>query len=532
MTGRSLLAALVGTVIVGAAVRLLPFIGTDFPLNDGGLFLAMTRELQATGYAIPATTGYNDLDIPFVYPPLAFYVAAVVNDVTGASLFDLFRVLPLLFSIATMPAFFLVARQLLGPVEASVATLAFALLPRSWEWMVLGGGITRSLGFLLALLAIAAALRMYRAPTAGWIAAMGVAAGLTALAHPQAAVFMAVSLALLWVGISRSWGGMRGLLIAAVVGVAVISPWAVPMLMRHGPEPFLSARTTGGGFVLGLILFLKLRFTGAPFMDVLGIIGFAGFAVALAQRRWLAPAWLVVILLVDSRGGATYAMAPLAMLVGIGVVAGVRAMGTRFDARRPLGSAWANRGLAVGSTAILVMAIATNQGVTVKDDSVLLPVSTEQRAAMDWASRELPEAASVAVVTGADHWEKDRVSEWFPVLGERHSVATFQGYEWLGMDRWTAQARAFDLLQECSRGTADCLTDWIAATDRPVDYVFVPKGSTSGPQAPSDCCPALRATLRTSAEIVYDGPGASIARMGEQAASRTRRSVAASLRPA
>lgn len=515
------MAALVGAVAIGAVVRLLPFIGSDFPLNDGGLFLVMTQELQDAGYAIPTTTDYNGLDIPFVYSPLAFYLAAIPNDTLGITLFDIFRILPLVFSIATIPAFFLAARQLLRPAEAGVATLAFALLPRSWEWMVLGGGITRSLGFLCALLAIAAALRMYRRPSARWIVATGLAGGLTALAHPQAAVFMAVSLALLWLGTVRTWDAMRALLLAAVVGAAVIAPWIVPMLMRHGPEPFLSARTTGGGLLLGLILFLKLRFTGAPFMDVLGIIGFAGFAVALVQRRWLAPVWLALILLVDSRGGATYAMVPLAMLIGIAVAAGVRATGASGDPRRPLWSAWSNRGLAAGALAILVMAVATNQGVISKDDSVLLPVTPDQRAAMEWVSAELPDAASVAVVTGLTHWEGDRVAEWFPVLAQRRSAATFQGYEWLGVDRWRSQLRAYHDLQECAHSVAHCIDEWRKRHHSGVDYVFIPKGVTGGPQGPSDCCPGLRATLRATAEIVYDGPGATIARLlGRPAASR------------
>lgn len=505
--------ALLTAIGLGTLARLLPFINTDFPLNDGALFLQMTRDIQAAGYLIPETTTYNALDIPFVYSPLAFYLAAVLNDFLGVPLLDVFRALPFLFSVATILAFYLVARQLLRLSEAAIAVIAFALLPRSWEWMVLGGGITRSLGFLLALLTIAAAIRMYRTRALRWVLATGVLAGLTALAHPQAAVFMALSLSVLLFATGWSWASFRLLALAGVVGALVIAPWLVPMLIRHGPDPFLSARATGGGSLLGVILFLKLRFTGAPFMDILGIIGFTGLAVALAQRRWLAPVWLALILLVDSRGGATYAMVPLALLIGVAVVAGVRAMGVQFQPDRPFMAVRRYPGLSAAGLTVLVLAIGTNQGTIVKDNSVLLPVSDDQRTAMEWVAANLPPNASVAVVTGLDFWEGDRVSEWFPVLAQRRSVATFQGYEWLGVERWRAQLDAIRDLQACDRRLADCLVAWQAKYNLGASFVMMPKGIVGGPPSAIDCCPSLRSTLRAEGEVVYDGPGATIARM-------------------
>jgi hypothetical protein len=512
MTDRAAGAALLLAVLLGGLVRALPFLGGDFPLNDGGLFLVMTQDLQAAGYVVPETTGYNGLEIPFVYSPMAFYLAGILNDVFGVSLLDLFRILPYVFSVAMIPAFFLVARQLLRPSEAGIATVAFALLPRTWEWLIMGGGITRSLGFLLALLAMASAIRMYREPKLRWIVATGMLAALTALAHPQAAVFLALSLLVLLASIGRSWAGLRALVLAGAVGAVIIGPWLAVLLVRHGPEPFTSGTANAGGGVLGIILFLKLRFTGAPFMDVLGIIGFAGFAVALAQRRWMAPAWLVLTLLVDSRGGATFAMLPMAMLVGIALSAGSRAMEVSVSATRPLAAIRGHPGLAAAAIGLVVMAVAMNQGVIAKDDSPVHPVSPDQRAAMEWAGRELPSDSRLAVVT-AETWERDQVSEWLPALTEHSSVATFQGFEWLGVERRRARLRAYEALQECGRQTADCLTDWQRDNGITADYVFVPKGALSGPQGPSDCCPALRQTLLETGEVIYDGPGATIALM-------------------
>jgi hypothetical protein len=51
--------------LVGGFVRLYPAIKTGFPLNDGGLFYQMIRDLQHTGFRLPLLTSYNQLNIPF-----------------------------------------------------------------------------------------------------------------------------------------------------------------------------------------------------------------------------------------------------------------------------------------------------------------------------------------------------------------------------------------------------------------------------------------------------------------------------------
>jgi hypothetical protein len=227
----------------------------------------------------------------------------------------------------------------------------------------------------------------------------------------------------------------------------------------------------------------------------------------------MAPAWLVLTLLVDSRGGATFAMLPMAMLVGIALSSGLRAMQVSSGPTRPLPAIRAHPGVAAAGIGLVVMAVAMNQGVIVKDDSPVHAVNPDQRAAMAWADRELPTGSRLAVVTAESTWERDQVSEWLPALTGHRSVATFQGFEWLGVDRWRAQVRGYDALQECGRQTATCLTDWQRDSGITADYVFVPKGALSGPQEPSDCCPALRLTLLETGEVMYDGPGATIAVM-------------------
>ena len=98
----------------------------DFPLNDGGMFYAMVQDLQSGRLALPAVTSYNGLDIPFTSPPLAFYLLAVLQAITGTDLIELFRYVPLTISVLSIVAFYALSRTLLPTrFGASVATVAF-----------------------------------------------------------------------------------------------------------------------------------------------------------------------------------------------------------------------------------------------------------------------------------------------------------------------------------------------------------------------------------------------------------------------
>src|SRR5947207_3416590 len=158
----------------------------------------MSLDLRANRFLLPATTSYNGAGIPFAYPPLGFYVAGVLN-VIGLDLLDIFRFLPLILSTLTIPLVYFVAREVLtSRFQALLATWAFALLPRAFDWSIVGGGVTRALGMLLAVLAILYGARFYRAGVRRDGVTMAVCAGLAAMSHPGSALFSLVSLVLLF----------------------------------------------------------------------------------------------------------------------------------------------------------------------------------------------------------------------------------------------------------------------------------------------------------------------------------------------
>src|SRR5688572_14528043 len=159
------------------------------------MFYAMARDLQHSGYQLPEFTSYNSGEIPYTYPPLGFYAAALLDDLTPLSMLEVFRWLPLIATCLTIPAFYLLARSMLtSRVALIAAVLAFALIPRSFMWLLMGGGVTRSLGFFFAILALYCVRQLYTKRDRSFLPwATGLSA-LTVLSHLETGWFLAFSI--------------------------------------------------------------------------------------------------------------------------------------------------------------------------------------------------------------------------------------------------------------------------------------------------------------------------------------------------
>jgi hypothetical protein len=530
--------ALLAAVALGVLVRSYHVLSQDFPLNDGGLFFTMVRDLQAANYHLPEFTTYNSASIPYGYSPLGFYLAALLDDFTPLALPDVFRLLPLVLSCLTVGAFALLARDLL-PSRSSVvaAVAAFGLVPRSFIWMLMGGGVTRAPGLLFALLALHQLHRLYKWRDWRAVAPAALFGGLTVLSHLGTAPFLVFSSLIFFLALGRHREGLLGSA-AVVAGATVISaPWWGQVLAYHGPGPFLAAGATGGSIFQGLTFRGALETlahfglgTGESVLSLIGLLAVVGFFFALARGQWLVPAWWIAIVVFDARQGSTFATVPISLLAGRG------AMEVLFPAMRGMrvGIAQGRRvrtsanGSAYGLTAVgprtrfslrywapeivlgVFLLFSTITALLRLPELVgglpdLRSLTPGERAAMQWVARSTPVTSRLLVVANSP-WEIDKHSEWLPVLGRRRSVATVQGYEWRPRGQFIAKKREYVRLQGCAGWVSDCLHDWSRETGEGYSHVYLPKHPTR------ECCRMLRASLDrdTRYRRVYDGPGASI----------------------
>jgi hypothetical protein len=512
-------AALGVALLLGTILRFSRVLGSDFPLNDGGLFYLMTKELQAAHYRLPAFTAYNGASLPFAYPPLSFYLAGAISDITGHALLDVMRLLPAVLSALTIPAFYLLSRVLLrSRIEAAVATVIFALLPRTFLWFVMGGGLARAPGFLLALLMLHQTYLMYTRGETRFVVTTALLGSLAVLTHAENAWFAVHSAVLLFLFYGRHRRGLAHSLLVVAAVALLTAPWWGTVLHHHGVAPFVAVLE--GGSAEGSLYFLRtFRVTDEPHAELLAALGLFGAFLHVAARAWFLPTWLVWIFVVNTRNPATVAAVPLAMLAGAAVIRillpGIRAAAAPAAAAPAAPAAPPPRlpvrlraafpaAVAAALLAYLVGYAFMGARVVAGSSAGGYVLSRAERDAMRWVAAHVPDTTTFLVLSGTPAWfGLDATGEWFPVLAARASVSTVQGYEWLPGGRFWHRASLHQAARACARESADCLDEWGRRNERPFSYVYLRK---------ADCCGRLRESLHASPDyaLVYDGPGATI----------------------
>jgi hypothetical protein len=521
-------------VALAVLIRTFLVLSRDFPLNDGALFYLMTKELSSHGFHLPVTTAYNGAGIPFAYSPLGFYLAAFLHSVGGFALTDLLRALPLVFSSLCVVAFYLLARELTTSRATLVAALCtFAVLPRSFLWLIMGGGLTRSIGFMFAILTLWQVHQVYTRRAWRNVVWATILASLTVLSHLGTAPFVAFSAILLLLFFGRHRFGVYASVVIALGTVILTAPWWVSVAAAHGFAPFAAAGATGGtifnstsrGQALTKLAFFGLG-TAEPLFPVIGALAIIGAFASLTRRGSFLPIWWLTIILLDTRGGATYASIPVALLASIALIDVIvpviaRAPGWYRPAPPlPASSGWdafaiASRGRRW--TVIAVLTLLLGYGVASSilrrpslnaEGRFLTSLTSDDRAAMSWVSRRTAPTNRFLIVVGgaAGGWWSDRIAEWFPVLANRVSVATVQGTEWLPHGVFAARERAYDELQGCAIWGTPCIEQWARDHRLPYTHVYLPKTFAV------PCCGPLDAALRhdTTYAVVFDGPAATV----------------------
>lgn len=517
---RRYIAGLAGILSLAFLLRFSLIMRSDFPLNDGALFYQMVLDLKANGYALPAFTTFNDGAIPFGYPPLTLYAAAIVTDTLPMSLTGAFRWLPLLGSMLIVAAFIPFAASMLKSRLATLsAVLVFAMLGPTFMWMVMGGGLTRSFGFAFCILTIWQAREMYLHKTLWRAPIVALLAAATITSHLEMGWLAAFSCALFFAADGRHRAGVISTLVVCAVVPLLTAPWWATVIAEHGLTPFRAALDSGSNPFVGPLLLLQYDIAVEPLFAIVGALGLLGVVTSLARRQYLLPLWLLAVAMLDPRAFPTSSSIALALLAAIGLNDALLYISTRVSMpnslRAPAGTTSPPAlPAAVGFVVVLYVILSA----FLVSPKLLTGLTPEEREAMAWVAANTPDDSRIAVVT-QDGWAVDRTSEWLPVLSGRESIATVQGWEWIPGQYHPRQAE-YDSLQDCALENGDCLLAWSRLTGSTFDYVYIP---SIAPRVPEDvdaiCCTSLWLALQGDErfERVYAGPGATIYKLRERA---------------
>ena len=510
-------------MVMAFAVRLPAILPVHFPISDGGMFYVMAQDLRSNSYRLPAETSYNHSAIPFVYPPLGIYLPPFLADLFGWPLLQVLQYLPLVITTLTIPLFFAFASSLLhSPVKAVYAVTAYALMPATFSWTIMGGGAPRALGLLFAILTLHQAYLLYTRPRRRYWITTGICAAGVSLSHPIAAWACIYSMVLLFLFFSRRKEGLLNSLLVVLIALGVASPWLVTVLGYHGFDPFLNAGQTGHQGWFSLVDLLRFDFSEELFFKAIGAISVVGLFASLKQKEQFLPVWLILNPLIQPRGLESFTVLPLAMAFSLGMVDVIlpglgkilpasaedrpdqisQSLRLRFE--KTIQGALPKAFLALLFWQMVVNALLGAYDLTRGS------LSPSDQEAMRWVAAHAPQSSRFLVLTGASHPLLDPTAEWFPALAQRQSLTTIQGQEWLIQGAWTGRVEDLISLQACLDYKIECLQD--RAEGMAYTHLYVRKEPAGEINTPYTASNLLAESLSASPdyELVYTNPEISV----------------------
>ncbi|WP_135823574.1 glycosyltransferase family 39 protein [Halorussus ruber] len=440
-----------------------------------GLFNEMANQIAANGYALPRTIpGYTADGLPFAYPPLMFYLLAVVREVLGVGPLTASRVLPQVYAVLYLVPFYFLAEEVLDSRrQAGIAAVIGATSPEIFKWHLSSGGVVRGGAYFFALAGLYVGVRLFGAHRRRYALAGAALFGLTLLSHVRYALFFGASYVIFWALVDRGRGGLGLGASVAGGGLLVASPWLVTVASRFGTQPLLDASGTHGGLAAVAPAAARLLMVVPPRTELLSIwhvVFLLGMMLLVARREWFLPAWFVALAFVTHKSQFLFVIVALvcAKVLMEDLVPLVRRK-LEFDLPdRAVSLAVVGLLLSysVGAGALFVTNYPVSQYQSVFDASNRMPshLSDGDAEAMEWIQTETrPNATFVSV--------GERTAEWLPLLSDRQLLVGYWGVEWEGAGEWQRQKSLYFSLNVCD--DAACLADRMSEANVTPDYLYL-----------------------------------------------------------
>src|SRR5258706_5225243 len=498
---------LITALVLGAIFRFWPSVTNGFPTLDGGMFYVMARELRANHFILPQFTTYNHENIPYAYPPLGFYLAALLSLLTPTSELWIFLYIPALISMVSIFAFYKLAKEVFcSDMPASLATLVFALSSRAFLWEVMGGGITRSLGKLFLLLMMWQAVHLFHALQQSmhsyqisndypklsekYIASEETllnkhtllviifGAGVI-LSHPPAALHAVLGGLLIFIFHGRSIRSLMASLWICVGIVLLATPWLNDAISPHGIQPFVYAAQTSKHSLENYLTILNLYIPTTYIIIPTLFFLYLGLWYSLKRHEYFIITWIVIIYMIDTRGAEFVAPLAESMLTGVGIFGFL----TWIDRSKNK----PDNNITMGRLSQIVMIILTlyfTLTATSGDFQLLnSSLKPEDLNMIGWVNNNIDKNKSFLLITGHKFSMSDPLQEWFPALTDQHSIATLQGMEWIKGANFFPWLEQLTLVQQCTN--IGCVDNWRTHNNVRYDYLIVtdPKDADSNESA-------------------------------------------------
>ena len=464
-------------IILGTVLRVTVISKSPYPINDGGLFYRMVIDLQQNNYQIPKYTTYNLQNIPFAYPPLPFYLVGFLNDFFNIDLFTLFRFVPLFFNILAIPLVFLFSRKLVKGDDtiALLSTAIWAILPPSFEWLIMGGGVTRSIAFTFSLLGCYYFVK-YLDSRNPWHLVIGViAGGITGLSHLEIFWVMWITVAVIWFFFEKSRKKFLPPVIFFAGCMVLLAPYIFSVIAQHGIDPFIAGFSAGEFSWTKPLKDIVLFFlTDELKTSIIAVVSLLGIFYQVIKKQYFFITWFFVLVILDPRSVNRSVLLPLSIIASIFLL---ELFNKIYIANDP--DTIIKRRFVILTTKNVIGIILLSQVFILSYERTMIytptfdGISSSEVDSMDWINDNIPSNSNFVILTQASNWELDNFNEWFPALTEQKSITTVQGSEWSNDGGHDRVIWLYNGFKSCLYKDVSCLQDSLKNIDQRVDYVIV-----------------------------------------------------------
>ena len=487
---------LIWGIIWGIAFHFYTIYKVDFPIGDGGMFYIMVRDLQNINFHLPKYTTYNGNNIPFVYPPLPFFLYGIINLLTDIPILILFKWLPTIIFIICILFFFILSRIILKSyLLASISVLGFALHPTFFVWVIMGGGITRSLGLLFSLISLIFYYQLFTQRKWHFILFSSISASLLTLSHPEWALQTFGIIFLIWLLNKPDLNSLILGLSTILLIIIFISPWWIVILKYHGINPIFYAFNSGFRNFVNILPLLMLTFSEYMYFPIFSALALLGFLYNIIKRSYLLPLSMILPFFIDPRIAPQIIIIPLCMLFSIGIINIILLLPIwiknniyiEFNHKNneTLNLIWNNNYSKIILGYILTYLLLVSFAKSIIVSKNYLPNTV--RESFNWIMNNIPSKSKFYLITG-DFGFEGNIREWFPALSNSYSVNTPQGTEWL--NNFYDRLSSSDPFEICNNQNNLCLYNITEQLIKNCDYIYL--YNESNLQTGNDPCISIK----------------------------------------
>jgi len=164
--------------------------------------------------------------------------------------------------------------------------LTYAVIRPGYVSFIYGGGLTRSLAWLFALIAILLILKCFSTEKIRDAIPIPILFALTAYCHLESAWFLVFSFILLVLFLKRTRKGLYLFLYTGFVSLILTSFYLIRTISVYGFSTLASAFTAGQfNFIYSVLKFFQFNFTTELFFPMFSAFAFIGVFALLASKN-------------------------------------------------------------------------------------------------------------------------------------------------------------------------------------------------------------------------------------------------------